>query len=166
MPRYVFHTFHYQRDFWRVQTIKQIGSLERQKILNSNEWEEVKRQGDAAIQRWIDGQMQGKSCDIVLIGSQTAGRKWINYEILKAWHDGKGVLGVYIHNLKDQSGFTSPRGVNPFSSLTVKANGQTISLDKLVPVYDPGYSSGTAYAEIAENLESWVEDAIKLRKHW
>lgn len=38
---------------------------------------------------------------VVLIGEDTAKRKWVKYEIKKAWNEGKGVLGIYIHNLKD-----------------------------------------------------------------
>jgi hypothetical protein len=51
---------------------------------------------------------------VVLIGPATAGRKWINYEINKAWTDNKGVVGIHIHNLKDRFGNQSAKGANPF----------------------------------------------------
>ena len=38
---------------------------------------------------WIADEMSGKSCVVVLVGSNTAGRKWINHEIIKGWDDGK-----------------------------------------------------------------------------
>ncbi len=41
---------------------------------------------------------------VVLIGQNTAGRKWINYEIRKGWKDKKGMFGIYIHNLEDKDG--------------------------------------------------------------
>ena len=44
--------------------------------------------------------MRGRSCVVVLIGSKTANREWVQYEIKKAWKDGKALLGVYIHGLK------------------------------------------------------------------
>ena len=78
-------------------------------------WEEVKRGGDGAIQKWINNQLSTRSCLIVLIGSQTANRKWINYEISKAWNDKKGLLGIYIHRLLNQDGLTATKGNNPFS---------------------------------------------------
>lgn len=40
--------------------------------------------GDPAIEAWIDAEMNGRTCAIVLIGNGTANRKWINYEITKA----------------------------------------------------------------------------------
>ena len=103
MARRVFFSFHYKPDNWRAAQIRNSGVVEGDRPVTDNEWESITRLGDAAIQRWIDAQLYGKSCLIVLIGSYTANRKWINYEIAKAWNDGKGVLGIYIHNLKDQS---------------------------------------------------------------
>jgi hypothetical protein len=67
-----------------------MGVVEGQRLLSSNDWEDVKKGGDKAIKRWIDEQMKNKSCAVVLIGYGTAGRKWINYEIEKAWEDGGG----------------------------------------------------------------------------
>lgn len=42
--------------------------------------------------------------EAALIVSQTANRKWINYEIGKAWDDKKELLGIYIHRLPNQDG--------------------------------------------------------------
>lgn len=100
MPRKVFYSFHYDLDSSRVQQVKQMGRVEGQLILSSNQWQDVKRGGDAAIRNWIDNQMTSKSCLVVLIGSKTAGRKWVDYEIAKVWNEGLGVVGVYIHRLK------------------------------------------------------------------
>ena len=56
------------------------GVIEGNRPATDNDWEVVKRGGDTAIARWIRDQMKGKSCTIVLVGTNTAGRKWINYE--------------------------------------------------------------------------------------
>jgi hypothetical protein len=50
----------------------------------------------------------------VLIGSQTANRPWINYEIIESVKRGNGLLAIYIHNVKDLNGHTDFRGQNPF----------------------------------------------------
>ena len=54
--------------------------------------------------------MKGKECLVVLAGEKTAGRRWVNYEIEKAWKDGLGVLAIHINNLKDFDGNQSKKG--------------------------------------------------------
>jgi hypothetical protein len=102
MKRQVFYSFHYKNDVRRVSQVRNIGALEDNKPVSDNEWEEVKRKGDDNIKKWINDNMNYRSCVIVMVGEETANRKWVKYEIEKAWNDGKGVLGIYIHNLKDQ----------------------------------------------------------------
>lgn len=160
VARKVFYSFHYVPDNWRAGQVRNIGIVEGNRPVSDNDWEAVKRGGDAAIQRWIDSQLSGKSCAVVLIGSATAGRKWINYEIKKTWEDGKGLVGIYIHNLADRNGNRSSRGKNPFYGFT--AGGK--SLSSIVRAYDPPHSvTKSAYNQIADNLEALVEEAISIR---
>ncbi|MFC0684019.1 TIR domain-containing protein [Novosphingobium clariflavum] len=160
MVRRCFYSFHYAEDSWRVSTVKQIGAIEGQPLVRGNQWEEIERRGEAAIRNWIDENLKGRSCLIVLVGRVTAGRKWVKYEIEKAWNEGKGVLGVRIHNLKNQNGATSAAGANPFASYNV--NGAPLT--NWAKVYDPaGATSQEVYNTIANNIEKWVEEAIRLR---
>jgi antiphage defense system Thoeris ThsB-like protein len=161
VARRIFHTFHFKRDSWRVQQVRQMGVIEGQQLLSPNEWEAVKRSGDAAIRKWINDQMSGKSAVVVLIGRQTAGRKWVNYEIKKAWDDGRGLVGVYIHSLRNENQQQDSRGANPFSGFSVG----TTPLSSIVKAYDPpSTDSSRAYAYIKSNLERWIEEAITIRK--
>lgn len=73
--RRVFYSFHFDSDAWRAAQVRNMGVTEHDEPVSDNAWENVKRGGDAAIQRWIDGQMSTRSCVIVLIGSNTASRK-------------------------------------------------------------------------------------------
>jgi len=165
MAKKVFYSFHYADDAWRVQTVKNIGSVEGQPILTSNAWEEVKRGGDKAIEKWINEQLNYKDCLVVLVGSNTAGRKWVEYEIKEAWNRGKGLVGIYIHNLQNSSGLTSTKGLNPFRGFTIR-NG-SIDLSTILPIYDPtGFDSKQVYASIASNIESWVDAGIVARKRY
>lgn len=160
MARRAFYSFHYKPDNWRASQVRQMGVLEGNSPCSDNDWETITRGGDAAIQRWIDNQLDGKSCAIILVGTNTAGRKWIDYEIKKAWTDGKGVFGIHVHNLKDLSGDQCTKGANPFTSFTV---GST-SLSSIVKCHDPPYSdSKAAYGYIKTNLEAWIETAITIR---
>lgn len=161
MARRAFYSFHYIPDNWRAAQVRNMGVIEGDAPASDNDWETVKRGGDAAIQRWIDNQMSGKSCLIVLIGAETAGRKWIDYEIRKAWTDGKGVFGIHIHNLKNRDGDQAWKGGNPFASIPMQNGG---FLSSHVATYDPPYSESTQiYGYISENLATWVEAAIRAR---
>ena len=77
-------------------------------------WEEVKKKGDEAIKHRIDRQLEGTSVTAVLIGAETSKRKYVQYEIIQRHNKENGILGVYIHNLKDRLGQTDRKGNNPF----------------------------------------------------
>jgi hypothetical protein len=73
----------------------------------------------------------------------------------------KGLLGIYIHNLKDRLSQQDDKGANPFESFSI---GQK-KLSRIVKTYNPPYSKSTSvYNYIKENIEAWVEDAILIRK--
>ena len=163
MARKAFYSFHYIPDNWRASKIRNMGVIEGNKPATDNDWEEITSGGDKAIQKWIDGQLYGKSIAIVLIGAKTAGRKWIKYEIKKAWDDGKGVLGIYIHNITDRYELQSAKGRNPFDDFKI---GET-DMSKIVKAYDPPYStSKSVYNYIKNNLGDWIEEAIGIRESY
>jgi hypothetical protein len=160
MARRVFYSFHYLPDAWRASQVRNMGVVEGNSPATDNDWETVKGGGDAAIQRWIDGQLSGRTCTVVLVGSATAGRKWINYEISKSWAERKGVLGIYIHNLKDASGRQCSKGANPFAV-------SAVGLSQIVSCYDPpGMDSVQVYNHIKANLSTWIESAVALRARY
>jgi len=158
IKRQIFFSFHFDNDVMRVQQIRNIGALEENKPVSANEWEIVKRGGDSAIEKWIDENMKYKSCVVVLIGEETAKRPWVKYEIKKAWQDGKGLLGIHINNLKDPRTGTCSKGINPFDQFTFKDKYGNI---KTIPSKSP--NSTDAYNDIKNNLEEWIEEAIKNR---
>ena len=165
MARRAFYTFHYQPDNWRASQVRNMGVIDGDAPVSDNDWETITRGGDNAIQKWIDNQLQGKSCTIVLIGANTAGRKWIKYEIEKSWNDGKGLLGIFIHNLKNREQMQSGKGRNPFEDFTMKRDQAALS--SIVKAYDPPYMASTdVYNYIKSNLGSWIETAISIRANY
>ena len=64
--RQVFYSFHFKNDSWRAGQVRNIGVVEGNMPVSSNDWEEVKRKGDDSIKRWIDTHMDYRSCVIVL----------------------------------------------------------------------------------------------------
>ncbi len=162
MARKTFFSFHYKPDNWRASQVRNCGVVEGNQPVADNDWETITKGGDAAIQKWIEAQLSGKSCTIVLIGTNTAGRKWIKYEISKSWNDGKGLVGVYIHNLQDKDEKQSAKGANPFDGVIITKTG--VKLSSIVKAYDPPYSISTSvYKHIKDNLADWVEEAVTLR---
>ena len=107
--------------------------------------------------------MEGKSCSVVLVGSDTADRKWINYEIVESWNDGMGVVGIHIHGLKNLDGKIATKGKNPFGFITYGQDEKKLS--SIVKCYNPpGSNSKERYAWISKNLANAVEEAIKIRR--
>jgi hypothetical protein len=163
--RQVFYSFHYDNDVFRVQQIRNIGALEENKPVSANDWETVKKGGENAIEKWIDDNMKYRSCIVVLVGYETSKRKWVNYEIRKAWDEGKAVVGIFIDDLVDpRYSSQSPlfgksfKGANPFDNIGL-TNGNLLS--SKVKCHTP--PSTDTYKFIAANIENWIEEAINNR---
>lgn len=155
--RQVFYSFHFDKDVMRVQQIRNIGALEDNKPVSENDWEAVKREGDGAIKAWINRAMSNRSCVVVLVGTDTVDRKWVQYEIEKAWDDNKGLFGIYIHNLRDPTTGKCLQGLNPFASWIFEKSGDIAH----IACYNPNPTD--AYGDIARNMDKWVETAIAQR---
>ena len=119
MARVVFFSFDYD-DVWRVNQVRKSGAFvgeQRAGFRDKAEYEQVKRQGDNAIKSWIRTQMQGCSVTCVLIGTATHRSKWVRFEINESINKGMGLVGVYMHKLKDEQGASSNRLFAPHNPL-------------------------------------------------
>ncbi|MDP4279513.1 MAG: TIR domain-containing protein [Dehalococcoides mccartyi] len=111
MARRVFFSFEYGdvsramvvRNSWVTQGREAAG------FIDAADFEDLERQGDSAIKRWIDGQLAGTSVTAVLVGSKTCNSRWVTYEINKSIERGNGLLGIDISKIKDLRGNTSER---------------------------------------------------------
>ena len=161
MARRIFYSFHYDGDRDRVAQVRNMGVVEGTPIASDHDWEQIKRGGDRAIQNWIDGQMKGTTCCVVLIGRGTANRKWVNYEIDQAWKQKKGVVGIHIYELKNLQGEKSTKGANPLDYVSISP-GRSVS--SVARTYDPPLvDSKEVYAYIKRSLPAWIEEAIGIR---
>jgi len=162
MPRDVFFSFDYETDGWRAAKVRNIGKLNARNPVSDNDWETITRGGDAAIQRWIDSQLAGTDCCVVLVGQFTSSSRWVKYEIEEAWRRKKGVCGIRIHQLEDRYGRPSAPGSDPFN-----VNVSSANLYPIIRLHDPaGWDSKSVYASISANVEIWVEDAITQRARY
>ncbi len=176
MKRQIFYSFHYGNDCWRTQIVRNIGAIDGNTPVSPSAWEEVKRKGISAIQEWIDNNMKYRSCIVVLVGSETADRPWIQYEIEHAWKTGKGIVCIDIHHLKNQNGETCSQGRNPLGDFYIDRtcnfiakrsyaiDGNEIRLSDVCRFYRP--SAYNTYNDIAGNIELLVEEAIKIRQQY
>lgn len=166
MKRPAFFSFHFDNDIWRANQVRNIGVVDGNQPVSGNDWEAIKRGGDHAIMNWIEGQLKYKQILIVLIGSETASRPWVLYEIKRAWELGKPIMGIRINALENVYGKQSREGQNPFDKIRLK-NGTLLS--QWVPVYTPyPYMYGTSkdvYNDIRQNMEAWVESTISSHRN-
>jgi len=111
MARKVFFSFKYKdvsrsmvvRNSWVAQGKESAG------FIDAADFEKLKKQGDKAIQNWIDKQLDGTSVTVVLVGEKTCSSRWVKYEIDKSIERGNGLLGIDVSKIKDLQGNTSER---------------------------------------------------------
>lgn len=158
MARRVFFSFHYERDIWRANVVRNSWVTQTRAAAgfwDASLWEEAKRKGDEAIKRMIRDGLRNTSVTVVLIGTQTARRPYVRYEILQSVLRGNGLLGVHINQIENRLGLRSPRGPNPFDLLAVPRGGRSIRLSTLYPVYDWVRDDGY------RNLGTWIARAAR-----
>ncbi len=146
MARKVFFSFHFKRDAWRAAQVRNSDLLadeDEYGVMDAVEWEKLERTGPEAIMRWINDQLQYTSVTVILIGAETAGREWVNYEIRKSWERGNALVGLRIHGVK-----------NPLDEIHLE-DGTPLSA--FCKTYDWNTDNGR------ENLGRWVEDAFQER---
>lgn len=144
MARRVFFSFHYQNDIFRVNQIRNLGEIVGTAAAGFHDgslWEEAKRKGDPVIQRMIDAGLQNTSVTVVCIGTYTAGRKFINYEINKSIERGNGILGLRINHLRTPHSVGGPPGDIPYGLTRIVA-----------PIY--------TYTDHS-SLSRWIEQAAR-----
>ena len=191
--RKVFFSFDWD-DVWRVNHVRYSwvtkGNYEAAGFVDKAEIEKVKKQTSKEIRKWINEQMKGTSVTCVLIGSKTDKSKWVKYEIEKSIKEKKGLLGVFIHKLKDSNGKTDKKGTNLLEDYGKNDFGETVEnalvgggvgwgLARLVfpQLAIPATIVGTALAILqpnddfriydwveedgSNNLDDWIEKAAK-----
>jgi hypothetical protein len=153
--RVAFFSFHYKQDIWRVNYVRRAwyaktwetagfwdGSIEESHpTYNDNELEDL-----------INDTLHGTSVTVVLIGKYTSDRHWVNYEIKQSYLRNNGLLGIYIHKLRNKYEEGDTKGNNPFDFVY---DDYRRPLSKKVPTYD-WFSDQGKY-----NIGSWIEDAAR-----
>jgi len=120
MARRCFFSFHYQDviDF-RANVVRNhnVTKEDNGGFFDASIWETAKKQGDIALKRLINGGLEQTSATVVLVGSGTYARRWVQYEIMKSIERGNKVLGIHINAIRDRNGSVHAQGPNPFDYL-------------------------------------------------
>lgn len=139
------------RNSWVTQGVEKAGFIDKA------EFETIKRQGQKAVENWIDSQLVGTSVTVVLLGSETLNRDFVQYEIRKSIEKGNAIIGVKINNITDmRTGFISG-SCNVHTCIGVwSATKKEIYFDEIADgIYDYSYQNGYL------NLGDWVETAAR-----
>lgn len=138
MTRKVFFSFKYD-DVARAMIVRNSWvTQDSAGFIDKADFEEVEKQGDGAIKKWIDEQLKGTSVTVVLVGKNTKKSKWVQYEIDESIKKGNGLLEIDISTINALGKGTSDFGGWMLSN---EYKGYLWS--------DDGYN----------NLSSWIETA-------
>jgi hypothetical protein len=121
MARRVFFSFHYQRDVQRAQVVQQswVTQPDRETagFFNNSVFESKQRTSDDALKTFLNEGLKNSSVNCVLAGNQTAWRRWVRYEPLRSFVDGRGIIGISIHSIANLQKQTDSAGTNPLACL-------------------------------------------------
>lgn len=159
MARKAFFSFHFKNDVTRANVVRNSWvtkpNTEAAGFVDAADFEKVEREGKDAIERWIRKQLEGTSVTVVLIGSETSNRDYVKYELQQSYSRGNGMLGIYVHQIKDFAGNTSSKGSNSFGEIGKDVAGNSVYFSVNYPCYD--WVDNDGYA----NLGTWIENAAK-----
>ena len=113
--RNVYFSFHYL-DIWKVNQIRNsgvVGGAKSAGFADRSLWEEAKQKNSRALEKLIADGLEGTSVTVVLIGSQTASRPWVKYEILQSIKRRNALLGVHLNKVPDRNGRKTRQGRVP-----------------------------------------------------
>lgn len=121
MARRVFFSFHYQPDVHRAQVVRNswVTKPDRETagFFDASVFESKKRTSDDALKRFLNDGLNGSSVTCVLAGSETASRRWVRYELLRSFVEGKGMLAIAVHGIPNMQRQLANAGTNPLARL-------------------------------------------------
>lgn len=159
--RNVFFSFHYKKDIFRANVVRNAwvgaGGPEPAGYRDWSMWEDARTRNDRRLAGMIANALHGSSVTAVLIGEETAERDWVLHEIEESWEGGKGLLGIFIHQVRDmRTRRGSRKGRNPFEGLYLDdSDGYEVHLADVIETYDWQDDDGF------HNFADWVEEAAR-----
>jgi hypothetical protein len=197
VARRTFFSFHYDLDVSRAWVVRNSwvakvaqGDRESAGFFDSSVFEASKRQSDESLKRFLREGLENTSVTCVLVGAETALRRWVRYEILRSFMCGNGVLAVRIHSIAGLNGAKAGVGSNPFDNLAFQIVGDRVQFKEYMAsgwadardvqtmplrdvAYDLGGRTNHTFSNIFpiydweldsgyQNLAGWIESAARL----
>jgi len=137
MARYTFFSFSYAdvKNF-RVNVVRNswLHHTDDATFYDASIWEDGQTKNSEKLRQLIDNGLHGTSVTAVLIGTDTAFRRWVIYELVKSFARGNGILGVHINRIKCKDGTICKRGVNPLDRIGVEVSkdGRSVYFYQLI----------------------------------
>ncbi len=123
MARSIFFSFHYEDvSSFRANVVRNSWLTMRDRSANfidKSMWEEAEKKGISFLQALIEKGLKGTSVTAILVGTETFSRRWVKYEIVKSFTEGKGLLPIYINRIPSKNEGIKAKGINPLERLAV-----------------------------------------------
>lgn len=126
MPRSVFFSFHYKDvSSFRANVVRQSWLTMKDRkatFIDKSLWEEAEIKGAQALKDLVQRSLVGTSVTIVLVGSETHERRWVKYEIVKSFVEGKGIFVIHINRIRARTEGIATKGNNPLKRIGLKVS--------------------------------------------
>lgn len=137
MARSIFFSFHYgDVSSFRANVVRNSWvTMDRSiNFIDKSIWEDAERKGDINLKNLIKKCLKGTSVTIVLVGTNTHARRWVKYEIIKSFVEGKGILPIYINRIPSKNEGIKIKGINPLERLAicVSKDCRTLTFHELI----------------------------------
>jgi len=113
----VFFSFYFTADHTRAAQVMQDflshPGTQATGFISPDELAEMAQAGLPAIYAWIEREVAAADVVVVLIGAETRGRHFVEFELACAQRQQKPIIGLAVHTLKDADGQTSQPGDSP-----------------------------------------------------
>jgi hypothetical protein len=124
MARRTFFSFHYKPDVKRAWVVRNSwvtkvaqGQREDAGFFDSSVFEAAERESDDVLKRFLREGLKNTTVNCVLVGKETALRRWVRYEIFRSFMRGNGLFGVRINTIAALKSPPTEAGANPFDNL-------------------------------------------------
>ena len=133
MARRTFFSFHYKPDVTRAWVVRNSwvaklaqGEREDAGFFDSSVFEAAQRESDDALKNFLRDGLKNTTVTCVLVGTETALRRWVRYEIFRSFIRGNGLFAVRIHSIAGLHKMRSSSGPNPFANMAFTLNGDQV----------------------------------------